>query len=167
MAARYNTISPAAALLLPPLALLESVALVSGFLLLLLAPLGPLTWPFAFVTRLSLSACDGLVNLIDGLPGAHWYVGQVPGWWLGIFYLGLLAVVILHSARARWRRSRYRRSRKSARASAAGTNSSIAADFNRCTGRDKYVPTKASRTACSDCAATLLCYWISNSDGLA
>ncbi len=103
VAARYNTVSPVAALLMPPLALLESVALVSGFLLLLLAPLGPLTWPFAFVTRLSLSACDGLVNLIDGLPGAHWYVGQVHGWWLSVFYAGLLAVLILQSARARWR----------------------------------------------------------------
>jgi competence protein ComEC len=103
VAARYNTVSPAAAILMPLLALLESVALVSGFLLLLLSPLGPLTWPFAFVTRLSLTACDVLINLTDGIPGGHWYVGQVPGWWIGVFYVGLLAVLILQSARARWR----------------------------------------------------------------
>jgi competence protein ComEC len=54
-----NVASPIAILLGPPLVVLTSVALVTGFLLLIVAPFGTFfAWPFARVTEWSLAACD-------------------------------------------------------------------------------------------------------------
>ncbi len=103
VAARYHLVSPVGILLGPPLTWLTSIALISGFLLLLAAPIGaPLTTPFAWVTDRCLAACDSLVTAADGLPGGHWYVGDVPEWWLWPFYLGLLAFLVLPALRSHW-----------------------------------------------------------------
>ncbi|MBY0527850.1 MAG: ComEC/Rec2 family competence protein [Gemmataceae bacterium] len=104
VAARYHLLSPIGILLGPPLTLLTSIALIAGFLLLLAAALGGLLVPvFAAVTHVCLAACEWLVDAGDALPGGHWYVGDVPEWWLWIFYPGLLAVLVLQVLRLRWR----------------------------------------------------------------
>src|SRR5207237_7013575 len=77
VASRYHLVSPAGLLLCPPTVFLTSIALLSGFLLLLFAPVG-LASVCAWVTRWSLAACAWLVRVGDGLPGAHWYVGDIP-----------------------------------------------------------------------------------------
>lgn len=104
VAARYNTVSPAAVVLMMPLVVLAAVALVTGFLLLLVAPL---CWPLALalgrVTGWCLTASDSLVDLAGGVPRGHWYVGQVPEWWLWAFYVALLSAVLLASLRRHWR----------------------------------------------------------------
>jgi competence protein ComEC len=104
IAARYHLVSPVGVLLGPPAVLLTSIALVSGFLLLLSAAIcWPLVPVFALVTKWCLAGCNGLVALGDALPGGHWYVPSVPDWWLWVFYPGLLAVLLLPWPEWRWR----------------------------------------------------------------
>jgi competence protein ComEC len=58
---------------------------------------------FGWATDLSLQICGWAVDFADLLPGGHWAVGEVPGWWLAVFYAGLLSALILPTMRARWR----------------------------------------------------------------
>jgi competence protein ComEC len=91
VAYHFHLVSPIALVLGPPLVLLTSIALLAGFAVLLVAPIAaPLAWPFAFATRWSLAGCAGLTELGANLPGAYFYVPDVPAWWLGIFYGTLL-----------------------------------------------------------------------------
>ncbi len=99
--ADQNLVSPVGLLIGPPVVMLTSVALVAGFLLMLLAPLGPLAAPFAELTRWSLLGCEALVRLADDLPGGSVYVPGVPAWWLVGFYAGVAGVVLAGPV---WRR---------------------------------------------------------------
>lgn len=91
-AAHFHLVSPVALLIGPPLVLLTSIALLTGFAVLLLAQLaGPLAWPFALVTQYSLAGCTGLTQLGANLPGGYFFVPDIPSWWLWIFYTTLLA----------------------------------------------------------------------------
>jgi competence protein ComEC len=104
VAARYHLISPVGLLIGPPVVFLTSVALVAGFLLLFAAAVVPVLVPvFAWATSLSLLACGWVVDVADRLPGGHWYVGDVPGWWLAVFYAGLLAALWFPNIRPRGR----------------------------------------------------------------
>jgi competence protein ComEC len=70
-------LAPAALLLGPPLTFLTSVALLSGFVLLAVAPVSP--WAVcvpAWFVRVSLSGCEYLVDLADRWP-IHLYVGDL------------------------------------------------------------------------------------------
>ena len=42
-------------------------------------------------------------QLGDQLPGGHWYVGDIPEWWLWGFYGGIVAVLFVEWVRRRWR----------------------------------------------------------------
>ena len=53
-------------------------------------PLVPL---FAWATEWSLRLCGWVVDAADRLRGGHIYVGDVPGWWLAVFYAGLLSAL--------------------------------------------------------------------------
>jgi competence protein ComEC len=81
-----NIISPAGVLIGPPAILLTTVALIAGFILLLLWPLGPIAFPLAWITGQAIWACDAVVNLAARLPGGYWYVGSLPVWWVVGFY---------------------------------------------------------------------------------
>jgi competence protein ComEC len=105
VATRYNAVAPVGVLIMPPVMILASVALVVGFLLLLTAPVcWPLALAFGWVVRWCLAASDWIVDLADRAPGGHWYVGTVPDWWLWLLYVPLLSVLMLGSLRpyARW-----------------------------------------------------------------
>lgn len=96
-----NLVSPVGVLLGPPLLLLTSVALIAGFVLLLVAPLGPVAvWPFAQLTRWSLAGCGELVRLAEHFPGGCVYGPDPATWWLVGFYLLVAGVVLLPG---RWR----------------------------------------------------------------
>jgi competence protein ComEC len=82
---------------------LMSLALVAGFLLLATAWCPPLAMVFAGATRLLLAASEELVDLCDGIPGNHWYVGDVPEWWLWGFYITLFSLLLLEPLRCHWR----------------------------------------------------------------
>jgi competence protein ComEC len=104
VAARYHLVSLTGLVLCPPTVLLTAIALVSGFLLLLFAAIcPPVAVVFAWVTSGSLAACEWLVRLGDRLPGGHWYVADIPEWWLWVFYLALFSELILEPVRQRWR----------------------------------------------------------------
>lgn len=83
----YHTISPVALLLGPPMVLLTSAALLTGFLFLLL---GGWLYPLAWLTQMSLAGCDWLVAVGQQMPGAYGFVPDIPVWWLAVFYVGLL-----------------------------------------------------------------------------
>jgi competence protein ComEC len=102
-AALFHTVPLVGILIGPPVVLLTSIALISGFLFLLLAPLAPLAYPFALLTRWSLGGADLLVSETVTWPGAYWYVADVPGWWTWTFYPVLLASLTLAPLRQRWR----------------------------------------------------------------
>jgi competence protein ComEC len=102
--AHYHLVSLAGLFLCPPVVGLTAVALIAGFLTLALAAVWqPLALPFAEVTRLCLLVSDRLVHYAERFPGAHWYIGNIPTWWLWGFYVGLLAVLSSSWLRARWR----------------------------------------------------------------
>ena len=91
VAAHFHLVSPIALLLGPPMVVLTSIALLAGFAFLLFAGwCYPLGWLFAVVTQGSLYGCDVLVSLGQRLPGAYFFVADVPTWWLWVFYVPLL-----------------------------------------------------------------------------
>ena len=96
-----NIVSPAGVILGPPLVLLTSVALIAGFLLLLVSPLGTwAAWPFAKITGVSLGLCEGLVHAAERVPGCWVYAPGPSIWWLVGFHVALAGVVLLVG---RWR----------------------------------------------------------------
>jgi competence protein ComEC len=104
VAFHYHVVSLAGLAIGPPLVLLTSVALIAGFLLLLVAAIfPPLALPFAWVTQWCLAGCDGLVGISESLPGSYTYWAAVPEWWLWGFYAGLLAVFTVPFLQQRWR----------------------------------------------------------------
>src|SRR5262249_45469047 len=106
VAYRYHLITLHGLLIGPPLVLLTSIALISGFLLLGSAAICPLLVPvFALPTDWSLAGCEFLVDLCDRWRWARWYVPDVPEWWLWVFYPGLLAMLVFDPPYRRWRLS--------------------------------------------------------------
>jgi competence protein ComEC len=103
VAARFNLVSVVGIVIGPPIVLLTTVALLAGFLALLIHPLcWPLAQPFAWVTALSLKGCDLLVTWGEGWPGAYWYVPDVPPWWVWGFFVALFAGLTVQRVRQRW-----------------------------------------------------------------
>jgi competence protein ComEC len=101
-AARHHLLAPIGLLLGPPLAVLASIALLFGFALLALAAVWePLAHLAAPMVRWSLAGCEWLVNLTDGWPGSHVYIGEVPEWWLWVFVVALLAALTQEPLRRR------------------------------------------------------------------
>ncbi len=103
-ASRFHVVAAPGILLGPPLVLLTSLALLGGFALLLAAAVCP---PLAAALGLGvgalLTACEALVDAVNRWRWGQCYVGDIPGWWLGVFYLGLLAVLTQGPLRRHWR----------------------------------------------------------------
>jgi competence protein ComEC len=103
-ASRYHLISPIGVLLGPILTGLTAIALLLGFLLLLCAVVcWPLTALIAPVLHGVLSISEFLVDTTVSWPGSYWYVGDIPEWWLWVFYLGLFAFLTQTLLRKHWR----------------------------------------------------------------
>jgi competence protein ComEC len=104
VAFHFHTIQPAGLPLGPVAVLLTSGALLTGFALLLVAPL---CWPLAaglgWLTGLLLGCCDGVIEAAVAWRGAYVYVPDVPLWWVAIFYAGLLAALTQRPLRRHWR----------------------------------------------------------------
>jgi competence protein ComEC len=92
VASRNHLVTLSAFVIGPPVIILTSIALISGFMMLIAAPIGGiLTAPFAIVTRWSLAGSEALVDFGDWMPLGHFYVPDLPAWWVWVFYLALLA----------------------------------------------------------------------------
>jgi competence protein ComEC len=103
-ALRTQLVAPVAVLLGPPVVVLTTIALFSGFLLLLVGWLSPqLMAVFAQVVHWSLTGCDSLVDAGDIKRFSYTYVGDIPEWWLWMFYLALLAFLTQEHLRHHWR----------------------------------------------------------------
>jgi competence protein ComEC len=89
-----NVASPVGLLVGPLLVLLTSVALVAGFLLLLLGWVPLLGSILAFITNVCLQGCTISVHAADALPGGTLWLPALPWWWVLGFY-GLLGAVVL------------------------------------------------------------------------
>lgn len=90
VAARFHLVSPIALVIGPPVVLATTVALLSGFLLLVTAPvLGPLAAPFAWATDAALWMCVRIIDLGLAVPGATIPIADVPIWWIYLFYVAL------------------------------------------------------------------------------
>jgi competence protein ComEC len=96
-----NVVSPVAVLLGLPLVALTSIALISGFILLVVSPLGIIGWPFSRVTEWCLSGCERLVHLGDRVAIGHIYTPAPPMWWLVGFYLLVVGLVLLDGSWSR------------------------------------------------------------------
>ncbi len=91
VAYHYHNVSPIALLLGPPMVLLTSIALLTGFACLLFAGwLPPLAWVFGWLTQSALGLGDWLVDLGLRAPFAYIFVPDVPAWWTWMLYVVLL-----------------------------------------------------------------------------
>jgi competence protein ComEC len=78
-------------LLLPPLMVLATAALLAGFAFLVVDLLaGPLALLLIPLVRYPLAACVWLVDWTSSWPCSYLYVGEIPQWWLWPAYVGLL-----------------------------------------------------------------------------
>jgi competence protein ComEC len=103
-AARYHLISPIGILIGPPVIVLTSIALIAGFLLLVVAAMAPIAAiPFAWLTQWTLATNSAIVSWADRIPGGHVYVSDVPTWWVIGSYVGLFAAMLLPFFRVHWR----------------------------------------------------------------
>ena len=82
-----NVVSPSGLVIGPIAIMLTTVALISGFVFLLVWPLGFIAAPFSWAAVQSLALCDIVVGFAERLPGGCWYVGRLPGWWVVGFYV--------------------------------------------------------------------------------
>jgi competence protein ComEC len=96
VAYRYHMVTFSGLLIGPPLVLLTSIALITGFMTLACAATLPFLVPiFAYPTDWCLGGCEFLVDLCDRMSWARIYVADVPEWLLWLFYPALLAVLML------------------------------------------------------------------------
>jgi competence protein ComEC len=92
---RQNIVPPVGILLGPPLILLTSIAMLAGFLLLVVGSIPPL----GFLVGTGLAWCDSLVRFADELPFSSVYVPTPSPWWVVGFYGLLVAFVLLADRR--------------------------------------------------------------------
>ena len=88
VAGTQHMVSPVALLIGPPLVLFTSIALISGFVMLLSVPFG-LAAIFSYPVHWSLAGCEHLVDGGASLPCSYFYVADLPAWWLWVCYLAL------------------------------------------------------------------------------
>ncbi len=102
VAFHFHSIQPAGLPLGPLATILTAAALLTGFALLLLAPLcAPLGVGLGWLTGLLLGWCDTLIGATVAWRGAYLYVPDVPLWWLVVFCIGLLAALTQRPLRQR------------------------------------------------------------------
>lgn len=95
-----NVAPPVGILIGPPVILLTTVALLSGFTQLLVGLVNPLAaLPFGLITALCLSWSKSLVVLADQLPYSSLYLPDLPVWWMLGFHAFLIATVLFASRR--------------------------------------------------------------------
>src|SRR5262249_52210710 len=93
-ASRYNMLAPARLILGPPLTLLTSIALLAGFLFLLVAIIAPVRGtPFVPIIHGCLALCARLVDIADSWRFGSIYIGEVSTWWLWIYYIAMLLML--------------------------------------------------------------------------
>lgn len=93
---QFHLVSPVAVLLGPLLAFPISIAMIAGFLLVLLGGVPVLGTCLTWLTSLSLQSSDLIVAFGKSLPFSYGFWPDVPDWWVKLFYVGLMIVVLQH-----------------------------------------------------------------------
>ena len=103
VAYHFHITSPISILITPLLWPLVAIALVSGLAICFFAwLLPPLAWLLGQVCSICLSWTDSLVAAARQVEGGNFYMTGPPGWWVLIFYLGLLLAALVFWTRVRW-----------------------------------------------------------------
>lgn len=102
LAADQHLVSPIGIVIGPPVIVLTSAALLSGFLMLITVPLEPLHQVLARLTELTLAATGRLVHWAETIPGGWFYTAGPPvGWMLGFYVLGAVLILVGPQGRPR------------------------------------------------------------------
>jgi competence protein ComEC len=102
--ARFHLLSPAALVLTPVLAIPMTLAMASGFGILLLGwLLPPLAAPLGAVCSANLSFMQTCVEAARGWPLSHLWLGGPAAWWLAGFYILVVAWALVPRLRSRGR----------------------------------------------------------------
>jgi competence protein ComEC len=102
LAWRGHLVSPSAALLGPIVIPLSTLALIAGFVFLLLAPLDAGVHRAAgSLTEFGLRGLDGVLGIADRVPGAYSYTPGPEFWWLVVWYALLLGAILVAGV-TRW-----------------------------------------------------------------
>lgn len=96
--AMKNVAPPISILIGPPVIFLTTIALIAGFLQLVIGLISPLlAAPFALITGESLSLSKTIVTFSDNIPYGTVYVPDPPTWWVVGFYVLLVILVLMNS----------------------------------------------------------------------
>ncbi|MEN6457530.1 MAG: ComEC/Rec2 family competence protein [Thermoguttaceae bacterium] len=100
--ARFNIVSLAAIVLNVVLWPLVSLALLSGFGLLVVGAVSlPLAWLFGVLCNWNFALLEGLIALAGRTPWSHVWLPGPADWWLWGFYGGLGVLAVFPSLRSR------------------------------------------------------------------
>jgi len=102
--ARFHIVTPVAPPLNTLLWLPVGLAMVSGFLVLLVGWVPGLGWLLGVLCDLSLAAMESIVEIGRAIRGGHFWLPGPPDWWLAGFYgaLGLLVAFPALRPPRRW-----------------------------------------------------------------
>lgn len=100
---QFHLISPIAVVLGPILIIPITLALISGFLLVMLQSIPAVSDAMAWVTETSLRFSDWCVMLARELPYSFGYWPDVPNWWVFGFYLILIAALLWPGRERLWK----------------------------------------------------------------
>lgn len=96
--ARQNVAPPVGLLIGPPMVVLTTIALISGFVQMLLGLFSPfVALPFGAVTSGCLSLAKSLVLQADQMPGGSVFLPDLSLWWVAGFYAILVLFVLAPS----------------------------------------------------------------------
>jgi len=101
VAAQQHVVSPLALLIGPPVMLLSSVSLLGGFLMLAFNLVSPVAAVFGWITDRCLSLCHAIVSTTMDLPGAYFFVPDIPPAWIIGFYALLAAALTIRHVRVK------------------------------------------------------------------
>lgn len=92
---RFNLVTPVAVLISPVVSLIVSVALYSGFIVLLCGELlGPVAVLAGALCAKSLAWLEAVVLWAEALPASHFWFPSPSWWWVVAFYIGLLVAML-------------------------------------------------------------------------
>lgn len=99
----FHISSPISILITPLLWPLVAVALITGLVICFVAWIvPPLAWLLGQICSLCLWATQTVVEAAEPIAGGNFYLPGPTGWWVLVFYVGLLLAAIVFWKRVRW-----------------------------------------------------------------
>ncbi len=103
VAYHFHITAPISVLITPLLWPLVAIALISGLAICFVGwLLPPFAWLLGELCSFCLWGTESIVTSARHLNGGNFYLPGPPGWWILVFYIGLLAAALLFWPRVRW-----------------------------------------------------------------